>query len=792
MVRYIKDGAYTIVVEDVGGEGNKEEEDEGEENVIIGEDGTRRPIESRQKIRTKRQIEEDLEKIDLTSPEFILQNLKLAQPKYEDDDTCTLLARKEIAIIISQQILFYVYCLLQAHVHSQNPPTILFFGDGYIGCKVIELLTEYDCGPLLRIYSRGEYSTNEWRSKGYAADSNLPALMGTSKADIVIICSEYSSFQLIYHMLRDFHLIGDTTGIITSTLGFQRKRLYYNFGVPTIFRTYVEPQKLVRNLKLKQTDLQQKKAAESDEGGKENNNAGNTPSEEKRSGSQSPTKSGSHDGTVASSSHRSTASLPTGEKEKSQDLSQKQSDSKHGSSQVSLQSHQIKEEENEDTDASDTEAEDTGDNSSVASSQSLGNMSISKLNEDQLNYAEKAAFLIFQRTLDMKNILYILENYYAINELSHIDARYLSLRAIFGYIDPKRRDIPKRMNQQQQLTKPTPRKARILTSINYVEKIILTMFSSDIKYFHRFFSRLLTMNDLFRLTDINNLGILSANGGITSLPSGRAGSPEAYEQIFKKEPRVHDTYIDEKGRRHLLEHEEINKLKMLRMHNYNSINQLFEVDEDYSRRSGPGFEFMRALDGREKKKISLNSMIQKPGLNYLFNAIDQKGVPNNGFDVSEQLLAESDEPSTMPDLDDDLKSFPLPMEPTLADFSASMESGKGGFEPNIHLKMFSGEMLDNIISPLQSHSIGSASIDHDQPIAMNISQTAESPTFKDSEILPVESSEEIAKRRKERYREKLKSRAASTSAPLNVPLGLPSPMATAPTPSTDVNPTANK
>ena len=162
-----------------------------------------------------------------------------------------LLARKELSETICHQIIFYTFCLLQAYMHDTSPPSILVFGDGSIGCQVIEALGQAGCKALLRIYSRGELTTPEWKQRGYQVASNLSVLLGGNKADIVIICSEYSSFQMVFQMLRDFELIVDKTAFITSTLGFQRKRLYYNFGVPTIFRTYVEPQKTQKSLKLK-------------------------------------------------------------------------------------------------------------------------------------------------------------------------------------------------------------------------------------------------------------------------------------------------------------------------------------------------------------------------------------------------------------------------------------------------------------------------------------------------------------------------------------------------------------
>eukprot|EP01035_Chromulina_nebulosa_P029821 gene29821-39560_t len=87
------------------------------------------------------------DEIDFTDANFILQNLKSAIPTYESDKTMTLQA-------------FHGF-LMRMNI----PPSILVFGDGFIGSNIIEQLCTFGCGPFLKIYTRGDYSCKEWRSK---------------------------------------------------------------------------------------------------------------------------------------------------------------------------------------------------------------------------------------------------------------------------------------------------------------------------------------------------------------------------------------------------------------------------------------------------------------------------------------------------------------------------------------------------------------------------------------------------------------------------------------------------
>jgi hypothetical protein len=735
MVRYIKDGAYTIVVDDVGVDETNAEggaaAPAGEEGAV-GADGKPVPPRSRgeARIKTKRELEDELYKIDYTNPEFILQNLSLATPKYEDDTTFTLSGRNEVADIIAQQICFYVYCLLQVHTHRTTLPTILLFGDGFIGCRVISLLTEQGCQPLLRIYCRGEYGMNEWKNRGYQSSCNLLKLMTNQKADIIIICSEYSSFQLIYHMVKDCELISDTTGIITSTLGFQRKKLYYNFGVPTVFRTYVEPQKIVRNIGLAEKDKLQKLENEialsgfdnpssipEGGGGSEEDRKSHTTlslkyrieqilAEEKRreeeemilgsgilnpvGGLAVPTPGGgvvgggSGTNTASNNSITNSNSKPASLKENSSNPSNNNNTNNNNNTSNNKSSGKIGKpvvvfdmsnpEQNNNNNTASEDDENDNDNSSIDTG-SITNESLANINEGNLPISEKAAFYMLQRTPDLKNIVFLLENYYAVNEIPPEDSRFLALRSIFGYVDSTKRDI--QIIPTSELKKQQANRNRKMFedpfAVKHIERIILSMFAAVVKGFHHIFSKALPMNDMILLTDrqmlvrqlshfdhllaaannnnnnsngnmMNQTGnsspsLLSPERPSTSDSNLGHGPPlatNATDDLLLKDSfqsrsnmyhatsqlaRPHDHYVDSKGKHHLLEKMKMSKLKYLRMHDYETISNILESDDDYSNCTGPGFEFMKVLDSRESRKITMNNLLNQQDVGYLYKQV---------------------------------------------------------------------------------------------------------------------------------------------------------------------------
>lgn len=245
MPRYIKDGAYTIVIEDTpatsaqrpktadatGASANDSKDGGGVEGVVGQEE------------------EDQEEVINFASPAFMLQNLDIGRLTFESDRTCILKSRNQLAEIIAIQVCYYVYVALQPFVHKVEPPSIVLLGDGFMGSRIAAKLAEHGCKPYLRIFSRGEFGAKEWRKRGYTSSSNLQHLCHTQKPNILLLCSDYTSLYMIYHQLSELNLLSPESCIISCVLGAQRKRLYYNFLAPSVFRCYVEPQATVRALK---------------------------------------------------------------------------------------------------------------------------------------------------------------------------------------------------------------------------------------------------------------------------------------------------------------------------------------------------------------------------------------------------------------------------------------------------------------------------------------------------------------------------------------------------------------
>ena len=191
--------------------------------------------------------EEEIED-DIKDPGFILQNLEIATTDAFDDDTCMNAARVALANIVAQQISFYVSCVLNGFNNKRVPaaPTILIYGGGFIGKRVIEMLVDNKCGPMLYIFSRGDLKAKYYRSMGLRASPSMTRLMKGQKADVLIIMSGMSSFGTMSKHIMP--VISRSTCLISSVLGLERKRFFAIFRTPGVFRTYVEAQSLTKQV----------------------------------------------------------------------------------------------------------------------------------------------------------------------------------------------------------------------------------------------------------------------------------------------------------------------------------------------------------------------------------------------------------------------------------------------------------------------------------------------------------------------------------------------------------------
>ena len=177
------------------------------------------------------------------SRSFLLQNLSVYDSCMKDE-TNMIKAREKIKDCSIDQICYYVYCCLYIlnYVHSdirtvplkfgkigyrKRPPCILIFGGtGFMGRNVIQALTDAGCGKFLIAYNR----TDEHRNR--LVSENGPP-------DIIINCSNASSFSQMTAELVD--LTPRHCCFISASNGILRRRMYFIFKTPTVFRTYVEP-----------------------------------------------------------------------------------------------------------------------------------------------------------------------------------------------------------------------------------------------------------------------------------------------------------------------------------------------------------------------------------------------------------------------------------------------------------------------------------------------------------------------------------------------------------------------
>ncbi|RYH31584.1 hypothetical protein EON65_02285 [archaeon] len=558
MVRYIKDGAYTIVVDDAPSTASGPRDDVGSSRRSSKSGSRSAGAQSRNAERLKAiqeaQEHDELmshastEEVDYTSVNFILQNLSIAVPRYEADKSGILFSRRDMAEMIAHQVCFYVYCTLQVFINRADMPLILFFGDGFIGTRVIQALTDSGCQSFLRIYCRGDIAADEWKRRGYLADSSITRLLGDAKPSIIILSADYYSFHHIFHLLTQEHLTQPDTCIISTTLGFQRRKLLSNFGTPTIFRAFVEPEEIVRSYRTKRLNKLTKL----------NTNVGET------------SLAGSNEGLTAPS-----LESPTG---KSRSLSQGSLDSLHQPGSPVLED----------------------DNVSLADS-------IEESSEINLvaepNVAEKAATVLACRSLDLTNVLMIIENFYSLHNKAPDEARHMALKALVGYVDSRFKETS---GPAVKRDRKEARRARHV--IQLVDNAVLQLFSQSAVYFQKEFSRRLPVVDLNKLTNEyrRNLSLAIPTTPDAPVSSGGKGHHNHHPSLLKDihtKAAAAQQVTPSKSEVKILEPDDKEK-KYQAMYEMTRLFSIYLLDEDYSKYDGPGFKYMEKLDAGDKRKAT--------------------------------------------------------------------------------------------------------------------------------------------------------------------------------------------
>lgn len=395
MVRYIKDGAYTIIVEDVVSPSKDETTGEGLDGV--------------DDLSTRRD-EESLKEIDFTSVDFILQNLQLAKPSYEEDKTFMMTGRKDLVEIICSQVCFYVYCAMIGLETKLTPISILVIGDGFVGSNVIASLVSAGCTAMLRVFTRSDSSAAEWAAKGIKSNSSVMELLAGQRPDIIIPCVENASFVSICKQLTENGIVTELSFIIAPTFGFQRRKLFNNLKCSNIFRTFTEPHRIVRRYRSK--SLARRMEILSLLTGQD------LPPTEQLLDSQPPQSNSSP---PAAGGRKSRGANPLGRSVMwGGDIPDDQAlQEEPGALSTALQSI------TEDLPDLLLATDETLDAAAAVALQATG--------EEALCVDEQGAALLRERMRDLSNLVFLLENYYFQHGMLHHEARRSALDCIFGF-----------------------------------------------------------------------------------------------------------------------------------------------------------------------------------------------------------------------------------------------------------------------------------------------------------------------------------------------------------------------
>lgn len=451
-------------------------------------------------------VEDDGEilKEDLASPDFILRNLKIAFD-VTDDPTQTIEARRELNEILYNQTIYYLYAALTCYEVIKESPTILIYGAGYTGNNIISRLMSLGLTYFLRVFSRGDEGSNYWKSRGLQASSNLSKLIKT-KADIVIITSPLSSFPAISKHLSS--VIDNKSFVISCAFGLQRKRIYCNLNFPSVMRTFTEAEHVTRRLKavykkraleeLEREKAEELAAAEGIRAQVEEITPPEPPYESSESNNNEPTPQSSKPTTPAllplqagNSGSSSKPDTPAGNTEGSQAAVD-------GDDYEDL----VEEEDDDNNNEEDEEVD-------------MNNL-LDDLKLASLSPIDYAADLVAIRVNDIRLLLYVFENFYALNGMSHPQARFEALKAGIGYEDTEyyAYDFEKQTELELVLTRhaeakrisdyspPNVAEIDVDPAILKLRHVIYKLKTDVVNGFHRHISKYIRVVDLPKITHI--------------------------------------------------------------------------------------------------------------------------------------------------------------------------------------------------------------------------------------------------------------------------------------------------
>jgi hypothetical protein len=421
-------------------------------------------------------IDATLTSEDYTAIDFIVRNLGVAND-YEKDSSYGIQTRKKMAEMTSMQICFYLFCILKAFLQTKEAPSILVFGTGFVGSRLLKDLIAANCTQYLKIFCRNDEEIPYWKQRGIKISTSMRKLYpNQTKPHIIILCTPLSSFPIISKQIK--HLIDRNTVIIYTTVGLLRRRVYETFHTPMVFRTYQEPEKLSQTIKT-QTES-------TSEISYENANAGLIP--------KKPEK----------------------------------------------------------------------DERSVQG----GNIS---LIDAGLTSEELAADNIANRAIDIRNLVYMIENYYALCGMSHAMARYETLLSIFAYNDVEYETYLR----EQKISENFGRREAIESimdklyeddddgTLKSVKNILRNLSSSVGQRFQRQFSKLIKVVNLPRIHSIiERMNELNYRASIDQKSTRR------YSESLLKRGKGYNRRSHYDG-------------NLVEMHSDNFLNKIFDQDRKY-------------------------------------------------------------------------------------------------------------------------------------------------------------------------------------------------------------------
>jgi hypothetical protein len=504
MPKYIKDGAYTIVVDDRSAstkrisspKNNDSDSDEDHE----GSKTERNEEEEEQEWGLGDDMPMEEEEIDYADPSFILQNLSIVTPNFDNDKTCLLPGRKDLAEVIASQVRFYCYCAIDAFSRCPKPITILVIGEGFIGARIINDLIANGCKDMLRICTRGDLTAEEWTTRGIKANNDLASLLDGVAPDIIILTVENASFAGICRQLTSLYAVTAATFIISCSFGFQRRKLHTQLRTPNIFRTFVEPDEIFAVYK----------------------------------------KKAFHSITAYSKSGKELPPAPL------------------------VKPH-------------------------VALPDEI-------VSQDEFN----GASFLATRSLDIRNIIYQMENFYAIHHHGFSEARAKALKNVLGYRMPpsalevevktlaavaaaaapspsKRRSSMDESFEQMSLRKAQKTEAKLKARVDSALKK-LSSYNACAHTYQKYFARLVTETELQALIDQQF--------------TAEENNPKSGPTLGFERHRTPANGAPRKA---------ISDLPGRPMYGLNIIEAIFRNDEDYSSFTGPGFDLMASWDKKSGK-----------------------------------------------------------------------------------------------------------------------------------------------------------------------------------------------